>query len=124
MRDESKRTGPYAGYDSLEDAVQGLRRARFRVVSTFRVERRGLVVEGDILEGTASVGMVLLPVLEAHENIYTPLTIESVEFVLHEGGTEKVALVVSTPLGDVKPLLVPGTIVDVLERSPGGLTRA
>ena len=124
MKDEPKHAGPYAGYDSLEDAVKGLRRGRFRVASTFRVERRGLVVEGEILEGIAGVGMVLLPVLERHENIYTPLPIDSVEFVLHEGGAERVALVVGTPPRDSEPMLAPGTIVDVLERSPGGLTRA
>ncbi len=123
MNDQPKRPGPYAGYDSLEEAVEGLRRARFRVASTFRIERRGLVVEGDILDGNVRAGMVLLPVLERYDNIYTTLTIEAVEFVRHTGGAESIALVVGTP-----PLeqanLASGTIVDVLERSPGGLTSA
>jgi hypothetical protein len=123
MTYQPKRTGPYAGYDSLEEAVEGLRRARFRVASTFRVERRGLVVEGDILEGAVRVGMVLLPVLERYDNIYTPLTIDSVEFVRQTGGAETIALVIGTPPPE-QPNLASGTIVDVLERAPGGLTSA
>jgi len=123
MTDQPKRTGPYAGYDSLEEAVQGLRRARFRVASTFRIERRGLVVEGDILEGAARAGMVLLPVLERYDNIFTTLTIDAVEFVRHTGGAESIALVIGTPPLE-QPNLTSSTIVDVLERSPGGLTSA
>jgi hypothetical protein len=123
MTDQPKRTGPYAGYDSLEEAVKGLRRARFRVASTFRVERRGLVVEGAILEGTVQAGMVLLPVLESYDNIYTALTIDSVEFVRHADGLETIGLVVGNPVRE-QPKLASGTIVDVLERAPGGLTSA
>ncbi len=123
MTQQPKRTGPYAGYDSLEEAVEGLRRARFRVASTFRVERRGLVVEGDILEGAVRAGMVLLAVLERYDSIYTPLTIESVEFVRHTGGAESIALVIGSAPRE-QPNLASGTIVDVLERAPGGLTSA
>jgi hypothetical protein len=123
MTHQPKRTGPYAGYDSLEEAVEGLRRARFRVASTFHIERRGLVVEGDILEGAVRAGMVLLPVLERYDSIYTPLTIDSVEFVRHAGGAESIALVIGTAPPQ-QPNLASGTIVDVLERAPGGLTSA
>ena len=103
--------------------MEGLRRARFRVASTFRLERRGLVVEGDILEGVVRAGMVLLPVLQRYDNIYTTLTIDAVEFVRHTGGTESIALVIGTPPRE-QPNLASGTTVDVLERSPGGLTSA
>jgi len=123
MKHQPKSKGPYAGYQSIEEAVEGLRRARFRVASTFRVERRGLVVEGEVLEGTVRAGMVLLPVLERHDNIYTSLPIDAVELVLHAGGAESTALVIATPLVE-RPNLLSGTIVDVLERDPGGLTRA
>ena len=123
MTQQPKRTGPYAGYDSLEEAVEGLRRARFRVASTFRVERRGLVVEGNILEGAVRAGMVLLPVLERYDNIYMPLAIDSVEVVRHTGGAESIALVIHSAPRE-QPNLASGTIVDVLERAPGGLISA
>jgi hypothetical protein len=111
-------SGPYAGFDSIEEAVEGLRRGRFQVVRTFVTETTGFVVEGDVVEGTVRNGMVLLPVLAHHANIYTPLTIDAVEYVLHPGGVEHVGLVVQTPSEHQPPNLSPGTVLDVLERSP------
>jgi hypothetical protein len=111
---------PWGGHESLEAAIDALRRARFRVEQTFEVSGRGLVIEGAILDGTVRSGMVLLPVLERHSNVYTPLTIQAVESVTHPGNRDGVGLVVDTnaTTPGQAPLLARGTVIDVLERSP------
>lgn len=114
----SSSEGPWRGYDSLEEAIEGLRRARFQVRNTFRITGRGLVVEGDILEGTIQKGMVLMPVLERYDNIHVALAINAVESVLLPGGIEHVGLVVSGDTPDQPPPLTSGMTVDVLEQSP------
>ena len=110
--------GPYAGYQSIAEAIDDLRRARFAVRHRFRLTSRGVVVAGEILEGAVSAGMVLLPVLASHPNILTPLVIRSVEALTNEDFP--VGLVfgdeVQTDWDALE--LSPGTVVDVLARSP------
>jgi hypothetical protein len=108
--------GPYAGYDSLEAAINGLRRARFRVARSFHLPGRGLVVEGQITEGTVVAGMVLIAPLLAHDNLDASLSIDAIEHVLHPGGLENVGLVVQTPPTPVK--LSDGMVLDVLQQAP------
>jgi len=99
-------------------AVYGLVGAHGAGKTTLITKSRGLVVEGQIVEGTVRTGMVVLPLLERHDNIYIPLTIDAVESVLHHGGLENIGLVVSNAMPEQLPNFAPGTVVDVLERSP------
>ena len=109
------------GFGSLEAAVAGLRRGRFRIQETFRVTGGGLVLAGEIVEGEVRPGMVILPVLVQHPNVYTPLPVLAVEPITHSGGGAGTGLVVqedAAPGSVAVPLLAPGTLLDVLERAP------
>ena len=110
-------SGPYGGFETLEEAIEGLRRARFKVLRAFEIQHRGLVVEGDVVEGSVSAGMILLPVHERHDNVYIALTIEAVEHVKHQTGHEHVGLVLTRSPHE-EPNFSEGTVVDVLSRSP------
>jgi hypothetical protein len=109
--------GPYRGYDSLEAAIDALRRARFRIIRAHDLAKLGTVVEGEIVEGSLRAGMVLLPVHRQHANIVVELVIQSVEFLLHSGGTENVALMLGTSNAIQGVDLADGNVVDVLEVS-------
>ena len=114
-------SGPWAGFESLEAAIAGLRRARFRVDATFELASRGLVIEGEILEGDVHAGMVLLATLSTYENVYVSLPISAVEAVDHPGGNARSGLVIGARdamAGKHKPSLASGRVLDVLERDP------
>jgi hypothetical protein len=112
------RLGPYAGYDSIDEAVQALRRARFRVAQTFTLAARGLVVEGEIVEGDIAAGMLLLPALAKYANVYNPVTIAAVEYVRHSSGVDRVALVLGSTDPESPLDLAQGRVIDVLDSSP------
>ena len=109
------------GFGSLEAAIAGLRRGRFRIQETFRVTGRGLVLAGEIIEGEVRPGMVILPVLVRHPNVYDALPVLAVEAVTTSAGDASTGVVVqqnAAPGSVAAPLLAPGTLLDVLERAP------
>ena len=119
QEEPSQRTGPWAGYESIDDAIEGLRRARFRVASCYDVTGRGLVVDGMVLEGTIAAGMVLLAPAERFPNILVELRIQAIEEVMRSEGQRAVALVLGEVPADAgEPTRRDDSVLDVLERSP------
>jgi hypothetical protein len=113
--------GPWAGYQSLEEAVEALRRATFRIEDSFELAGRGLVIRGDIIDGSLKAGMILVPRLERYSDTRIGIPIRSVESVRVESDVGIVALIVDMPdpsVPSLAPQLAPGTLLDVLERSP------
>ena len=112
----------WEGFGSLEAAVAGLRRGRFRIRETLRVSGRGLVLAGEIVEGEVRPGMVILPVLVNYPNVYTSLPVIALEAIAGAVGRGETGLVVQPedwePGSVAEPLLAPGTLLDVLERAP------
>ena len=113
----SSMRGPYAGYESIDEAIEALRRARFQVAHHSRLTGLGLVLIGNILDGYVAPGMVVLAPLEGAPNILTPLVIRSVE------GVTSLDHPVGLMLGDVSragldPNFSSGIVLDVLERDP------
>ena len=117
MIDDAPRRGPFAGYESLDEAIEGLRRARFRVLRSVRLESVGLVIEGDVTEGAVRPGMVLLPHVSHYDNLLTPVPIKAVESLLHSGGVEHLGLVIGQEPPDAIDI-AEGTVLDVLQHSP------
>ena len=76
---------------------------------------------GKIVEGEVRSGMVLLPRLVQHPNVYYALPILAVEAVTHPGGISEISLVIQeggAPGSVTAPAVAPGTLLDVLERAP------
>ena len=121
LSDESSspRATPWAGYESLEEAIEGLRRARFRLERRYSVTGRGQVVDGVVADGRVAQGMVLLARTRQFANVVVELPIRAVEEVIGPGTRVATALVLGkVPTGPGEPSLDAGMVFDILERSP------
>jgi hypothetical protein len=116
----SSSQGTWGGYDSLEAEVEALRRARFRVHQTFEVSGRGLVAHGEIVEGTITPGMVVLPVLERYPNVCVAVSITAIEEVRAAiGGAVGLGLdATQSTMAGQRLHFAPGTVIDVLQHAP------
>ncbi|MFL5562671.1 MAG: hypothetical protein ACJ79K_14460 [Gemmatimonadaceae bacterium] len=90
-------TGAWEGYESLDEAIEPLRRGRFRLERRYFVTGRGLVVNGIVMEGRVAQGMVLLAPAKRCPDVIVELQIRAVEEVPPPRGPAAITLV----LGDV-----------------------
>lgn len=109
-------SGPYAGFHTIEAAIAGLRRGRFRVARSFHLDGRGAVVEGEITEGIIRRGMILLARNRRFSYVWVEISIEAVESVRLSGGDERIALVLGAN-DHTEPNLSEGEVLEVMECS-------
>jgi GTPase len=114
----SSQTGPWAGYESLDAAIQGLRRARFRLEKQYTVTGRGVVIDGTLETGSVTPGMVLLVPARDFPNVLVELRIGALEESTRSGFARLALILGDVLAGPGELVFEEGTVLDILERSP------